>query len=166
WPSTSWATASATPSTPSPPVESESVSEPYLVGDSAGSIAPVRRSGEPVLSVENLTVHFSTDDGLVRAVDGVSYELYENEVLGIVGESGSGKSVSSMAILGLLPKTATITGQILFKGRDLLTLKEEEARKLRGQDIAMVFQDALAALNPVYSVGQQIGEAIQVHHPE
>src|SRR5207302_9320997 len=100
------------------------------------------------------------------AVDGVSYELYEGEVLGIVGESGSGKSVSSMAILGLLPKTAMINGHILFEGRQLLELGEEEARRLRGKDIAMVFQDALAALNPVFSVGDQIAEAITVHHPE
>jgi peptide/nickel transport system ATP-binding protein len=134
------------------------------VGDATVAVTGPARTGEPVLRVENLMVHFSTDDGLVRAVDGVSYELYENEVLGIVGESGSGKSVSSMAILGLLPKTAKITGRVLFKGRDLLTLKEEEARKLRGQDIAMVFQDALAALNPVFPVGHQIAEAIKVHH--
>jgi peptide/nickel transport system ATP-binding protein len=140
------------------------LTDPYLVGDATVAVTGPARTGEPVLRVENLMVHFSTDDGLVRAVDGVSYELYENEVLGIVGESGSGKSVSSMAILGLLPKTAKITGRVLFKGRDLLTLKEEEARKLRGQDIAMVFQDALAALNPVFPVGHQIAEAIKVHH--
>ena len=123
------------------------------------------RSGDPVLVVENLRVHFKSEDGMVKAVDGLSYELYEDEVLGIVGESGSGKSVSSMAILGLLPRTARITGQIRFRGRDLLTANENEARKLRGQEIAMVFQDALAALNPVFTVGHQIAEAIKVHHP-
>src|SRR5205814_3794387 len=126
-PSTSSATACATPSIPSPTIEGSVVSEPYLVGDAAGTALPAPRVGEPVLTVEDLRVHFKTDDGLVKAVDGVSCELYENEVLGIVGESGSGKSVSSMAILGLLPKTAKITGRVLFRGRDLLTIKEDEA---------------------------------------
>jgi oligopeptide/dipeptide ABC transporter ATP-binding protein len=124
------------------------------------------RAGDPVLTVEDLRVQFKSHDGIVKAVDGLSYELYENEVLGVVGESGSGKSVSSMAILGLLPVTADIRGRILFRGRDLLQMTEDEARKLRGQDIAMVFQDALAALNPVYTVGAQIAEAIKIHHDD
>ena len=118
------------------------------------------------LSVRDLHVEFPTDDGLVKAVDGLSYDVYPNEVLGIVGESGSGKSVSSLAILGLLPKRARIRGQILYRGRDLLALPEKEMLKLRGQSIAMVFQDALAALNPVYTVGAQIAEAVKVHHPD
>jgi oligopeptide/dipeptide ABC transporter ATP-binding protein len=119
---------------------------------------------DAVLSVRDLHVSFPTDDGLVKAVDGVSYDVYANEVLGIVGESGSGKSVSSMAILGLLPKSAKITGQVLYRGTDLLTLRESEKLHLRGSKIAMVFQDALAALNPVYTVGGQIAEAIKVHN--
>jgi oligopeptide/dipeptide ABC transporter ATP-binding protein len=114
--------------------------------------------------VRNLSVTFPTDDGDVHAVDGVSFDVYENEVLGIVGESGSGKSVSAMAVLGLLPKTARITGEIVYGGGNLLDLGERELRDLRGRRIAMVFQDALAALNPVYTVGAQIGEAIQVHN--
>ena len=116
-----------------------------------------------VISVRNLKVQFKTDDGVVKAVDDVSFDVFENEVLGIVGESGSGKSVTSMAILDLLPPTAQITGEILFRGRDLRPLGEKEMRKLRGAKIAMVFQDALAALNPVYTVGAQIAEAINVH---
>ena len=124
------------------------------------------RSGGPVLSVRDLKVSFKTDDGIVKAVDGVSYDVYENEVLGIVGESGSGKSVSSMAVLGLLPTTAKITGEVIFKGKDLLKLKESEMQKLRGSKIAMVFQDALASLNPVFTVGAQISEAIKIHHPD
>ena len=124
------------------------------------------RSGGPVLSVRDLRVHFPTDDGMVKAVDGVSFDLFENEVLGIVGESGSGKSVTNMAILGLLPPSAKITGQVLFNGTDLLTMKEQDMQRLRGDRIAMVFQDALAALNPVYTVGSQIMEAIRVHRPE
>lgn len=121
---------------------------------------------DAVLSVRDLHVSFPTDDGLVKAVDGVSYDVYANEVLGIVGESGSGKSVSSLAVLGLLPPSARVTGQIIYRGTDLLQLKEKDKRRLRGSKLAMVFQDALAALNPVYTVGDQIGEAIRIHHPD
>ena len=116
-----------------------------------------------VLSVRDLHVEFPTDDGVVKAVDGVSFDVHENEVLGIVGESGSGKSVTSMSILGLLPKTARISGEVIFRGQSLLGLREKEMRSLRGRRIAMVFQDALAALNPVYRVGSQVAEAIKVH---
>jgi peptide/nickel transport system ATP-binding protein len=116
-----------------------------------------------VLSVRNLRVDFATDDGVVKAVDDVSYDVFENEVLGIVGESGSGKTVSSLAVLGLLPKTAKISGQIVYRGKSLLGLGEREMREFRGNKVAMVFQDALAALNPVFTVGHQISEAIQVH---
>jgi len=119
---------------------------------------------EPVLSVRDLHVTFTTDDGPVYAVDGVSYDVAENEVLGVVGESGSGKSVTSLAVMGLLPKRAVVTGQILFRGRDLLTIPERERQELRGGRIAMVFQDALAALNPVFTVGHQVGEAIRAHN--
>jgi oligopeptide/dipeptide ABC transporter ATP-binding protein len=118
---------------------------------------------EELLSVRDLKVHFPTDDGLVRAVDGVSFDIAANEVLGIVGESGSGKSVTSLAVLGLLPSTAKVSGEILFRGQDLLKLDERSKRDLRGAKLAMVFQDALAALNPVFTVGDQIAEAISVH---
>jgi oligopeptide/dipeptide ABC transporter ATP-binding protein len=121
-------------------------------------------SGEAVLSVRDLRVQFPTDEGVVKAVDGVTLDVYENEVLGIVGESGSGKSVTSMAVLGLLPKSARVTGEILYRGQNLLDLGERELRRFRGENLAMVFQDALAALNPVFTVGSQVGEAIQVHH--
>jgi oligopeptide/dipeptide ABC transporter ATP-binding protein len=117
----------------------------------------------PILEVRDLTVHFPSDDGLVKAVDGITFDVLANETLGIVGESGSGKSVTSMAILGLLPKTATITGSVRFRGRELLGLRERELQPLRGESISMVFQDALAALNPVFTVGSQIAEAITVH---
>ncbi|HEX3566829.1 MAG TPA: ABC transporter ATP-binding protein [Acidimicrobiales bacterium] len=123
------------------------------------------RAGEPLLSVRDLKVRFNTDDGIVKAVDGVSYDVYPNEVLGIVGESGSGKSVTSLAIMGLLPKSAKVTGEIVFRGHDLLHMNEKDRRKLRGGRLAMVFQDALAALNPVFTVGDQIGEAIAAHQP-
>ena len=117
----------------------------------------------PLLSVRDLSVTFKTDDGLVRAVDSVTFDVGANETVGIVGESGSGKSVSSLAILGLLPKSAQITGDIQFRGQSLFSLTEPEMDTIRGNEIAMIFQDALAALNPVYTVGKQIAEAIRVH---
>jgi oligopeptide/dipeptide ABC transporter ATP-binding protein len=120
--------------------------------------------GEPVLSVKNLTVRFPTDDGLVHAVENVSFDVLPNETVGIVGESGSGKSVTSMAILGLLPRTAKITGSIRFRGDELLGQSERQLQPIRGQKIAMIFQDALTALNPVFKVGDQIAESITVHH--
>lgn len=121
-------------------------------------------AGEPVLSVKNLTVTFPTDDGLVHAVDDVSFDVFPHETIGIVGESGSGKSVTSMAILGLLPKTARITGSVRFRGEELLGKSERQLQPIRGQKIAMIFQDALTALNPVFKVGDQIAESITVHH--
>jgi len=117
-----------------------------------------------VLSVDGLHVQFPTDDGTVQAVDGVSFDVLENEVLGIVGESGSGKTVTALSIMGLLPKRAMISGEVNYKGTSLLACTEDELCALRGSQVAMIFQDALAALNPVYTVGHQIAEAITVHH--
>ena len=122
-----------------------------------------RDPGAPVLEVRDLRVQFPTDDGLVTAVDGVSFDVRPNETLGIVGESGSGKSVTSMAVLGLLPKSARITGEVRFRGQDILGWSERKLQPIRGARIAMVFQDSLAALNPVQKVGDQIAEAIEVH---
>jgi peptide/nickel transport system ATP-binding protein len=117
-----------------------------------------------LLQVDDLTVAFPTEDGIVRAVRGVSYELRSGESLGIVGESGSGKSVSSMALLGLLPKTAQISGSARFRGEELLGKTEKEYAKIRGVKIAMIFQDPLTSLNPVYTVGNQIAEAVLAHN--
>src|SRR5689334_12067291 len=100
----------------------------------------------PVLEVRDLTVTFPTHDGEVHAVSGMTFAVHENETVGIVGESGSGKSVTSMAILGLLPKTAKVSGSVKLRGQELLGLHEHEMRPLRGEEIAMVFQDALTAL--------------------
>jgi len=125
---------------------------------------PAAANGEPLLEITGLSVHFPTDDGLVRAVDSVSYTIGEGETLGIVGESGSGKSVSSMAILGLLPKRAIITGSVKFRGRQLIGLPNQQMQPIRGARIAMIFQDALTALNPVYKVGDQIAEIITAHN--
>lgn len=120
-----------------------------------------------LLSVENLHVSFATPDGVVRAVNDVSFHIKTGETLGIVGESGSGKSVTASSILRLNNSvTASTTGRVLFDGTDVLTVDESEMRHIRGRDIAMVFQDPLSALNPFYTVGEQIAEAYLVHHPK
>ncbi|HET6954345.1 MAG TPA: ABC transporter ATP-binding protein [Acidimicrobiales bacterium] len=118
---------------------------------------------DTLLSVRNLRAGFTTDDGFVRAVDGVSFDIDRGDVLAIVGESGSGKSVTAMAILGLQPTLEVAEGEIIWKGRDLLTLPEDERRAVRGKEIAMIFQDPLTALNPVHTVGRQIGEMARIH---
>ncbi|MFN2559959.1 MAG: ABC transporter ATP-binding protein [Jatrophihabitans sp.] len=119
---------------------------------------------DALLVVDNLTVSFPTDDGLVQAVRGVSYRVLSGESLGIVGESGSGKSVSSMAVMGLLPKSARLSGSVRFRGRELLGMHEKEYAKIRGNKIAMIFQDPLTSLNPVYTIGFQIAEAVLAHN--
>ena len=120
--------------------------------------------GEKLLDVRGLTVRFPTSDGVVQAVSAVSFGLSRGETLGIVGESGSGKSVSNLAIMGLLNRNRTeISGEVDFLGRDLLTLPPSELQKIRGKDIAMVFQDPFACLHPMYRVGAQIAEAVSAH---
>jgi peptide/nickel transport system ATP-binding protein len=120
--------------------------------------------GEKLLDVRGLTVRFPTSDGVVQAVSDVTYSLSRGETLGVVGESGSGKSVSNLAIMGLLNRQRTmIVGEVEFLGRDLLTLPPSELRKIRGKDIAMVFQDPFACLHPMYRVGAQIAEAVSAH---
>ena len=119
----------------------------------------------PLLSVVDLKVHFPTNDGVVMATNGLSYTLERGKTLGIVGESGSGKSVSSSAIMGLHRGTnAMVSGQILLDGIDLLSLSDEDMRKRRGKDVAMIFQDPLSSMHPYYTVGNQIAEAYRVHH--
>jgi len=119
----------------------------------------------PLLEIKDLRVHFATEDGLVKAVDGVSYEVERGQTLGIVGESGSGKSVSSLTVMGLTrAPNAHISGQILFDGQDLLMASDDELRRIRGNDIAMIFQDPLSSLHPFYKVGKQIAEAVRTHN--
>ncbi|MFC0528030.1 ABC transporter ATP-binding protein [Phytohabitans kaempferiae] len=126
----------------------------------------VGSTADPYLQVRDLRVRFTTEDGVVRAVDGVSFAVERGRTLGIVGESGSGKSVTSLAVLGLHdPKRAAISGEILVGGRDIVGRTDEEVRRLRGRDMAMIFQDPLSALHPYYPVGRQIEEAYRVHHP-
>jgi peptide/nickel transport system ATP-binding protein len=119
---------------------------------------------EKLLEVTDLHVQFATEDGLVRAVDGVSFELERGKVLGIVGESGSGKSVTAMTLLGLTRGVnARFEGAIEYKGQDMLAMSEAQLRRFRGNEIAMIFQDPMTSMNPVYRIGAQIGEAIRTH---
>ncbi|QES56468.1 methionine ABC transporter ATP-binding protein [Streptomyces venezuelae] len=118
-----------------------------------------------LLEVRDLHVEFKTRDGVAKAVNGVDYSVAEGETLAVLGESGSGKSVTAQAVMGILdtPPGRIAGGEILFKGRDLLKMKEEERRRIRGAEMAMIFQDALSSLNPVLSVGAQLGEMYEVH---
>jgi oligopeptide/dipeptide ABC transporter ATP-binding protein len=119
---------------------------------------------EPLLEVKNLKVSFRTEDGVVRAVDGVSFAVDQGEVLGIVGESGSGKSVTMMSVLRLInDPNMQVEGEVIYKGRDLMKLHKDEMREVRGDEIAMIFQDPMTSLNPVYRIGDQIVEAILIH---
>jgi oligopeptide/dipeptide ABC transporter ATP-binding protein len=122
------------------------------------------RAGDTVLEVEDLTVRFPTEDGYVRAVRGVSYAVRSGEALGIVGESGSGKSVSSLAVMGLLPTSASVTGSAKVVGSETLGLGDAAISKIRGNKVAMIFQDPLTSLNPVYTIGFQLAEAVTAHH--
>src|SRR5213595_4173150 len=117
-----------------------------------------------LLDVKDLKTYFRTDDGIVQAVDGVSFSVEKGQTLGIVGESGSGKSVTCLTIMGLNPRRNTVSsGQALWKGRDLLSAKASVLRDIRGDEISMVFQDPMTSLNPVYTIGKQLVEAIQLH---
>ncbi|MER5351141.1 ABC transporter ATP-binding protein [Kitasatospora sp. NPDC002551] len=121
--------------------------------------------GTPLLEVKDLHVEFHTRDGVAKAVNGVNYSVAAGETLAVLGESGSGKSVTAQTIMGILdmPPGKISQGQILFRGQDMLAMKEEERRQIRGQKIAMIFQDALSSLNPVMTVGAQLGEMFRVH---
>lgn len=123
-------------------------------------------ASEPVISVRDLTVSFASEAGTVHAVRGMNFDLYPGKTLGIVGESGSGKSVTSMAIMGLLDKNASVKGSITYHGEELLNKSDFEMSEIRGKGIAMVFQDPLSALTPVFSIGDQIKEALVAHNPK
>jgi len=121
--------------------------------------------GKLLLSIRNLKTHFYTEDGIVKAVDGISYTVAPGEILGVVGESGCGKSVSVLSVLRLIPEPPgrIVDGEIRFNGVDLLKLSEAEMRKIRGNKISMIFQEPMTSLNPVFTVGYQIGEAFKLH---
>ncbi len=129
--------------------------------------APVQQAStsDPILKVEDLSIHFHTRDGIVRAVEGVSFEVHRGETLCVVGESGCGKSVTAMSILRLLPQPPAkiVSGRILFEGRDLLKEPESKIRDIRGNAISMIFQEPMTSLNPVLTVGRQISESIVLH---
>ncbi len=141
--------------TPRPPHEPQG-------GDRAP--APDAQTREPLLSVEDLRVSFRTDDGVVHAVDGISYALEAGKTLGIVGESGSGKTVSSLTTLGLTrSRRSKIEGRIVFQGEDMVSMDDDGLRRVRGNEVAMIFQDPLSALHPFYKVGAQLIEAMRAH---
>ena len=122
-------------------------------------------AGRHLLEVDDLKMYFHTRDGIVRAVDGVSYTLDPGETLGVVGESGSGKSVTAMTIMGLIPMPPGRIegGDVLYRGKSLLSMTQTEMQSIRGNDIAMVFQDPMSSLNPVYKIGRQVGEGLRIH---
>ncbi len=117
----------------------------------------------PLLEVTDLSVRFETDDGTIHAVDRLSFTLAAGEVLGIVGESGCGKSVSCMSLVRLLPETAVVDGRVMFAGNDLLSLSARRLRQVRGREISFVFQEPMTSLNPVFTVGRQVGEVLRKH---
>jgi oligopeptide/dipeptide ABC transporter ATP-binding protein len=125
----------------------------------------VSRVAEPLLSVRNLKTYFYTDEGVVRAVDGLTYDLHKGETLGIVGESGCGKSVHALSVMRLIPTPPgkIVEGEILFEGKNLLKLPDEQMRHIRGNRIAMIFQEPMTSLNPVLTIGEQIAEAVILH---
>ncbi|MBR4443729.1 MAG: ABC transporter ATP-binding protein [Clostridia bacterium] len=120
-------------------------------------------SNNTILQVEDLSVNFHTPAGVVHAVSHVNFTLHEGEVLGIVGESGSGKSVTAKALMRLLPKTARVSGSIILKGRDIMSIPTKEFNRIRGKDIAMIFQDPMTSLNPLYTIGNQLEETLKLH---
>ena len=125
---------------------------------------PASDRREPLLSVQNLSTTFRTESGLVQAVRSVSWDIYPGEFLGVVGESGSGKSVTMASIMGLTPSSATVTADgVIYDGKNLLTLREREMRRIRGKEITMIFQDPMTSFNPVRTIGHQIAEGIRVH---
>ena len=135
----------------------------HTTGTAGAAGRPVAAPSRPVLEVAALDVRLPTEDGEVHAVRGVDFAVGPGEVLAIVGESGSGKSITSLAILGLLPKTARVSGSVRFHGRELLGLPDQELRHVRGRSIAMVFQDTMTSLNPVYRIGAQLIETLRAH---
>jgi len=135
-----------------------------VTGTPPTAAEPRAAAGDALLEVVDLHTSFHTPDGVVRAVDGVSFEVRRGEILGIVGESGCGKSVTAHSVMGLLPKPpATVDGRISFAGRDLLELSDAQMRAIRGREIAMIFQDPMTSLNPLLTIGTQISEGLRLH---
>ena len=143
----------------SDPGEADSVEERSTQDDYASAVGD-----EVVLDVRNLVTEFTTKWGISKPIDRVSYSVRRGETLGVVGESGSGKSVTALSILRLLPSSAKIiAGEVFLNGRDLMKLSEDEMREIRGGEISMILQDPMQSLNPLFTVGNQVGEAITIH---
>jgi ABC-type dipeptide/oligopeptide/nickel transport system ATPase component len=133
--------------------------------ETASDQESLKTKDRALLEIRNLKTYFYTEEGVVKAVDGVSFDMYEDETLGLVGETGCGKSVTALSILRLVRVPGKILeGSVIFKGRDLLDLTEKDMRDFRGNEITMIFQDPLNSLNPVISVGKQVGEVFHLHH--
>jgi oligopeptide/dipeptide ABC transporter ATP-binding protein len=137
-----------------------------LAIDAAEKSAASPPPDDAILSIRDLNVTFRTEEGIVHAVRGINLDVRRGDVLGVVGESGSGKSVTMLAVLGLLPRSAKITGSARFHGEELIGRKPKELRNVRGAGISMIFQDPLSALNPTHRIGAQMVESIRAHHPE
>jgi len=140
--------------------------EPRTDGNRHSVSGPVKRGdGRPLLEVKNLQTQFFTQDGVVKAVDDVTFYVMPGETLGVVGESGCGKSMTGLSIMRLIPNPPgkIVNGEIMFDGRDILRMSEEQVRSIRGNDIAMIFQDPMTSLNPVLTINRQISEALQLH---
>ncbi len=135
-----------------------------IVADETSAAAPP--PDDAILSIRDLNVTFRTEEGIVHAVRGINLDVRRGDVLGVVGESGSGKSVTMLAVLGLLPRSAKVTGSARFCGEELVGRKSKELRSVRGAGISMIFQDPLSALNPTHRIGAQMVESIRAHHPE
>ncbi|MCZ0986796.1 ABC transporter ATP-binding protein [Streptomyces diastatochromogenes] len=139
--------------------------EKAALGEPATDVAAPSDAQDAFLSVRDLRIHFNTDDGLVKSVDGVSFDVRRGQTLGIVGESGSGKSVTSLGVMGLhRAANATVSGEVWLDGQELIGADPDEVRRLRGRKMAMIFQDPLSAMHPYYKVGTQIVEAYRVHN--
>src|SRR5215469_15592961 len=152
-------------STRASPGACERSSPVSVLAAEASTPGPVPAGAQPLLEIEDLRTYFFTRDGIVRAVDGVSLGVMRGETLGVVGESGCGKSVTSLSILRLIPEPPgrIVSGSIRFAGADLLRLSETEMRKIRGNEISMIFQEPMTSLNPVLTVGDQIAETVRLH---
>jgi oligopeptide/dipeptide ABC transporter ATP-binding protein len=165
------ATAGAVTEGPAAPEGMASTLGPSLAETTIEEIAPAEarrrrkpRGERPLLEVRDLHTSFATRDGVVRAVDGISFDVDRGEIMGIVGESGCGKSVTSLSVMRLVPPPGRIeSGSITFEGRNLLELRPEQMRSIRGQQLAMIFQQPTSSLNPVWDVGRQIGETLEIH---
>ena len=153
----------STPGTSGPAASGSGATSAGTLSGGRTTSLPGFDASAPLLEVTDLNVRFPTEDGLVHAVRGVDYTLRSGEVLGIVGESGSGKSVTSLAVMGLLPASARVTGSVRYRGQELLGQNDRSMSRIRGKGVSMIFQDPMTSLDPVYRIGAQIEETLRTH---